>query len=93
MGTLVKEITEIEKEKIREAQEKTQSQTPSKAKKNQGQAKAPVKRTAQTNASGKQTPTQADLEKEIPEISQPSLKSSVNTASKQLGRLRQTPRS
>lgn len=89
MGTLVKEIAEIEKEKMRAAQEKIQSQTPSKAKTNQGQAKRP----AQTKASGKKTLTQADLDKEIPEISQPSLKSSVNTASKQLGRLRQTPRS
>lgn len=89
MGTLVKEIAEIEKEKMREAQEKTQPRTPSKAKTTQGHAKRP----AQTKASGKQTLTQADLDKEIPEISQPSLKSSVNTASKQLGRLRQTPRS
>lgn len=89
MGTLVKEIAEIEKEKMREAQEKTQPQTPSKAKTTQGHAKKP----AQTKASGKQTLTQADLDKEIPEISQPSLKSSVNKASKQLGRLRQTPRS
>ena len=93
MGTLVKEIAEIEKEKMREAQEKTQPQTPSKAKTTQGHARAPAKRPAQTKASGKQILTQADLDKEIPEISQPSLKSSVNTASKQLGRLRQTPRS
>ena len=73
MGTLVKEIAEIEKEKMREAQEKKQSQTPSKGKKNQGQAKPSVKRPAQTKASGKQTPSQADLDKEIPSIDSVSI--------------------
>ena len=83
MGTLVKEIAEIEKEKLRAGQDAE------KGKSSQSQTKTRTQKTGQT----KQTGTQANKDQEIPQISQPSLKSSVNTASKQLGRLRQTPRS
>ena len=88
MGTLVKEIADIEKEKLRAAQ--GQKETTDKSK---PATKKSANTSSNTKTTGKQKATPANIDKEIPEISQPSLKSSVNTASKQLGRLRQTPRS
>jgi cell division protein ZapA (FtsZ GTPase activity inhibitor) len=93
MGTLVKEIADIEKEKIREEQEKASSKSSTKSKANRSQTKTSTKQATHSKAKDKSADKQGDFDKEIPEISQPSLKSSVNTVSKQLGRLRQTPRS
>ncbi|OFU48764.1 MULTISPECIES: cell division protein ZapA [Aerococcus] len=83
MGTLVKEIAEIEKEKLRAGQDSKSGKS------SQSQARTRTQKTGKTKQAG----PQAKKNQEIPQISQPSLKSSVNSASKKLGRLRQTPRS
>lgn len=84
MGTLVKEIADSEKEKLKQTKDAKSENSSS-----QKQQKTVNKQKTVKDQGG-----QAAKEQEmIPEIQQPSLKSGVNTATRQLGRLRQTPRS
>lgn len=97
MGTLVKEIAQIEKDKIQKEQaEKLASQQanqvkPVPARKSTGAAS---KKKATTNVKEPiVTKETVDAVNDLEKLQQPSLKSGVQIASDQLGRLRQTPRS
>ncbi|RPA59566.1 cell division protein ZapA [Aerococcus agrisoli] len=97
MGTLVKEIAQIEKDKIQKEQEEKLAKAQASQVK-----KAPARKTA-TAPTKKQTPVKqqdvvvtkeaAEAVNDLEKLQQPSLKSGVQIASNQLGRLRQTPRS
>jgi len=97
MGTLVKEIAQIEKDKIQKEQEERLAQAQA------SQVKKATARKTATAPTKKQTPVKqqdvvvtkeaAEAVNDLEKLQQPSLKSGVQIASNQLGRLRQTPRS
>lgn len=81
MGTIVKEFADAEKSKVAEAKQR------------QEKPEAKEVPTSKKAGSTKQSKPAVEESADLPKIEKPSLKSGINTASKQLGRLRQTPRS